>query len=105
MTFKELMLEQTGYECFTTFFEDFTIAEKFGLNAVKDTFNRAFKEWKSNYKYLTELTMVLNWKIWQHYEKNEKLAELYNSLWEKADTYAGEHLKGDELYYFCDTTD
>ena len=83
------MLEQTGYECFTTFFEDFTIAEKFGLNAVKDTFNRAFKEWKSNYKYLTELTMVLNWKIWQYYEKNEKLAELYNSLWEKADTYAG----------------
>ena len=70
MTFKELMLEQTGYECFTTFFEDFTTAEKFGLNAVKDTFNRAFKEWKSNYKYLTELTMVLNWKIWQHYEKN-----------------------------------
>ena len=42
MTFKELMLEQTGYKCFTTFFEDFTIAEKFGLNAVKDTFNRAF---------------------------------------------------------------
>lgn len=85
MTFKELMLEQTGYKCFTTFFEDFTIAEKFGLNAVKDTFNRAFKEWKSNYKYLTELTMVLNWKIWQHYNKNEKLAELYNTLWEKAD--------------------
>ena len=105
MTFKELILEQTGYECFTTFFEDFTIAEKFGLNAVKDTFNRAFKEWKSNYKYLTELTMVLNWKIWQHYEKNEKLAELYNRLWEKADTYAGENLKGEELYYFCNTTD
>lgn len=33
MTFKELILEQTGYQCFTTFFEDFTIAEKFGLNA------------------------------------------------------------------------
>lgn len=49
--------------------------------------------------------MVLNWKIWQHYEKNEKLAELYNRLWEKADTYAGEHLKGEELYYFCNTTD
>ena len=27
MTFKELMFNQTGYECFTTFFEDFTIAE------------------------------------------------------------------------------
>lgn len=105
MTFKELMLEQTGYECFTTFFEDFTIAEKFGVNAVKDTFNRAFKEWKSNYKYLTELTMVLNWKIWQHYNKNEKLAELYNSLWENADAYAYENLKGEELSYFYSTTD
>lgn len=105
MTFKELMLEQTGYKCFTTFFEDFTIAEKFGLNAVKDTFNRAFKEWKSNYKYLTELVMILNWKIWQHYDKNEKLAELYNSLWEKADAYAYENLKGEELSYFYSTTD
>ena len=105
MIFKELMLEQTGYECFTTFFEDFTIAEKFGLNAVEDTFNRAFKEWKSNYKYLTELVMILNWKIWQHYEKNEKLAELYNSLWEKADAYAYENLKGEELSYFYSTTD
>lgn len=37
MTFKQLMLAQTGYESFTTFFEDFTIAEKFGVDAVKDT--------------------------------------------------------------------
>lgn len=35
MTFKELMFNQTGYECFTTFFEDFTIAEKFGVDAVR----------------------------------------------------------------------
>ena len=83
MTFKELMFNQTGYECFTTFFEDFTIAEKFGIDAVKDTYNRAFKEWKSNYKYLTELVMILNWKIWQHYEKNDELATLYNSYGKK----------------------
>lgn len=86
MTFKELMFNQTGYECFTTFFEDFTIAEKFGVDAVKDTYNRAFKEWKNNYKYLTELVMILNWKIWQHYEKNDGLATLYNTLWEKEDS-------------------
>lgn len=49
-----------GYETFTTFFEDFTIAEYFGVNAIKDTYNRAFNEWKNDYKYLTELVMVLN---------------------------------------------
>ena len=105
MTYKELILSQTGYECFTTFFEDFTIAEKFGLDAVKDTFNRAFKEWKNDYKYLTELVMVLNWKIWQHYEKNDELASLYDELWRTADSYACEHLKGEELEYFYRTTD
>ena len=30
----------------TTFWEDFSIAERFGLSAIQDTFNRAFKEWK-----------------------------------------------------------
>lgn len=105
MTFKEFILNETGYECFTTFFEDFAIAEKFGLNAVKDTFNRAFKGWKSNYKYLTELVIVLNWKIWQYHGKNDALATLYNSLWEKADAYACEHLKGEELSYFYRVTD
>ena len=53
----------------TTFFEDFTIADKFGKKAVLDTYQRAFKEWKSDYKYLTELVIALNWKIWEHYDK------------------------------------
>lgn len=95
-----------GYETFTTFFEDFTIAEHFGVNAIKDTYNRAFNEWKNDYKYLTELVMVLNWKIWQHYdEKNNEFTNLYNELWEKADIYACENLKGKELEYFYRTND
>lgn len=94
-----------GYETKTTFWEDFSIADVFGANAVKDTYNRAFKAWKDNYEYLTELVMVLNWKIWQHYEKNEPLARVYNELWEQADLYAVENLKGKELDYFYRTTD
>ena len=54
-----------GYETFTTFWQDFSIADRFGVAAIKDTFTRAFNEWKHDYKYLTELVMVLNWKIWQ----------------------------------------
>ena len=100
MTFKEYLRNLNGYETITTFWEDFSIADKFGINAVKDTFNRAFNEWKGNYKYLTELVLVLNHKIWQHYEKNEALARVYNDLWEKADLYACNNLKGEELSYF-----
>ena len=94
-----------GYETMTTFWEDFTIADAFGIDAVKDTYNRAFKGWKDNYKYLTELVLVLNWKIWQHYETNVELAKVYNELWEKADEYACENLKGEEAVYFYKVTD
>ena len=45
----------TGYRPFTTFFEDFSIAEVFGVDAVRETYNRAFKEWKSEHKQLTTL--------------------------------------------------
>lgn len=90
----------------TTFWQDFTIADRFGEDAVKDTYRRAFAEWKLDYKYLTELVMVLNWKIWDHYEKNNKeLASLYNELWIKADNYALDNLKDDELTYFLTITD
>lgn len=48
MTFREFMREN-GYELQTTFWEDFSIADRFGLSAIQDTFKRAFEEWKNNY--------------------------------------------------------
>lgn len=95
----------TGYKPITTFWEDFTIADKFGIDAIKDTYKRAFNEWKNDYKYLTELVMVLNWKLWYWYERDEKIAKVYNGLWEEADQYAVNNLKNDELSYFYKTTD
>mgnify|MGYP001190277844 CR=1 FL=1 len=53
MTFREFMREN-GYELQTTFWEDFSIADRFGLSAIQDTFKRAFEEWKNNYKYLSK---------------------------------------------------
>ena len=73
MTFREFMREN-GYELQTTFWEDFSIADRFGLSAIQDTFKRAFEEWKNNYKYLTELILVLNHKIWQYYETKPEFA-------------------------------
>ena len=97
--------EMTGYHPISTFYEDFSIADRFGVPAIRDTFNRAFENWKTDYKMLTELVMVLNWKIFRWYKRNDKFAMVYNELWEKADIYATENLKGEELSYFYRTTD
>ncbi len=94
-----------GYETKTTFYLDFSIADRFGIAAVKDTYNRAFKEWKDNHEYLTELVMVLNWKVWEHYGNNDDLATTYNDLWMAADSYACNNLVGEELNYFLRVTD
>lgn len=89
-----------------TFFMDFSIADVRGASAIKDTYKRAFNEWKDDYKMLTALVIVLNHKIWQHYEaENNKLASLYNELWEQADQYACDTLKGEALEYFLEVTD
>lgn len=89
-----------------TFTLDFTIADAFGVDAVKDTYNRAFKEWKHDYKMLTALVVTLNHKIWEHYKaENHAYAQVYNDLWEQAQDYAWENLKGDELKYYYNITD
>lgn len=95
----------TGYKPVTTFYEDFSISDNFGKSAIYDTFKRAFEEWKHNYVYLTELIMVLNWKIWEHYYAKDEYATVYNDLWQLADDYAVNNLKDEELKYFYRTTD
>ena len=99
------MTLSNNYEMQTTFVQDFAIADKFGLDAIRETFDRAFGEWKSNYVYLTELVITLNLAIWHYYSNNDAYARLYNELWQIADNYALEHLKGNELNYFLRTTD
>jgi len=95
----------TGYKPKTTFYEDFSIADRFGVDAVVDTYRVAMLAWKDDVEYLTELVMALNWKIWEHYGTNDELARAYDALWRKADAYAVENLKGDDLAYFYRTTD
>lgn len=94
------------YDFKTTFWSDFSIADKFGIEGIKDTFKRAFEEWKNNYIYLTELVLVLNWKLWEHYENgNDSIARVYNDLWEQAQSYGYDNLEGEELSYFIRTLD
>lgn len=95
----------TGYKPITTFYEDFYIADAFSTGAIKDTFQNCFRYWRSDYRYLTELVMVLDWKIWEHNETKPEYAELYNELWIEASEWAVNNLKGEKLKYYYRTTD
>lgn len=99
-------IEHTGYQMQTTFWDDFSVADAFGADAVLDTYKRCFDEWKGDYKYLTELVMVLNWKIWQHYYGgNNILSNIYDNLFDKCATYAQDNLTEEELRYYYRITD
>lgn len=95
----------------TTFWEDFSIADIFGLDAVKETFDLAFDSWKDNYKYLTELSIVLNHKIWQWYgligkdKRADPYSKLYDTLWKQVHSFAQENLKGDAADFYFEVTD
>lgn len=92
----------------TTFCRDFAIAELYGPNAIRDTFNRAFAGWKNSYKYLTELTMTLNHRLFFWHAvagEDDERTKLYNELWQRADEWGYNNLKGNELNFFLAVLD
>lgn len=108
--------EMTGYEPITTFWMDFSIADKFGLDAIKDTYNRVMKEWSHDYKYMTELALAINWKCWEHYHRSRnelkpfcnnhsQIGQWYSDTYYGLLDWADKHLKGKELEYFYQTLD
>ena len=105
--------QMTGYKPKTTFWKDFGIADVFGQNAVKETYERAFKEWKNDTEYITELVMVLNWRSWLFADVYEKTGKeehrersiLYADLYHRADNWCLKNLKKEDLSYYLRTTD
>ena len=97
--------ELNGYECFTTFYGDLTIAEQYGPDGVRETYDRVNKEWRGNYKYYTEFVLALNHKIWEHYKTNEPLARVYNELWDDACAWVDENFTGEAAEWFYNVTD
>ena len=98
--------QQTGYKPKTTYYEDFGIAEPFGIKALQDTLNKAIKETQNNIVNKTELVMVLNHKIWEHYYSgHQALARWYDQQWKALHNKMCNTLKGEELSYYLQTTD
>lgn len=99
-------LNEYGYELFTTFANDFAIADAYGISAVKDTYNRCFEHFKNDVKYYTELVMVLNHLSWfWNSNQNKELCGLYVRLYQSAYDKGFELFSGDELSYFINTLD
>lgn len=97
--------ELTGYVPKTTFWQDYSIADAFGIDAIKDTYKRAFNEWKNNTEYITEMVMVLNHKCWWWYGKDTEKSKLYSDLYYTLDDWCLNNLKGDDFDYYVRTTD
>lgn len=97
----------SGYEPKTTFWQDFTIAEAFGEESIKQTFDNAIKSWGDDYIFMTELSLVMNHKLWELYQKRQNLAKLYEKLWLEVEDYVFDHFAKNEaaIQYYVDKTD
>ena len=101
----KLMCKEIGHEPVSTFWTDFSIAEVFGETAIRDTYKRAVKEWAEYVEYMAELTLVLNWKIWNLYVIDKDMAKLYEELWIEHDNFCWETFKGDDIRRYWEITD
>ena len=59
----------------TLFWGDFTVADRFGMKAIKETFENAHYKGRG-YKGVTELAVVLNNKGWEWYTRAEEERKL-----------------------------
>lgn len=94
-----------GYKMQTTFFEDFAIADVFGLKAIDETFNISFNNYKNNLIYITELAIVMSNKSCEWYGKDEERMNRYADYYHHVDDWCMKHFKGDELKFYLEATD
>ena len=85
-----------GYVCKTDAHLQFDNADHVGTDAIQETYNRLFNEWKSNKVLLTELALVLNHRIgfWSdmikrgtEVQKSRELTIIYLDLYEQTEKY------------------
>ena len=91
----------------TLYWANFTLADTIGVDEINKMFNTLFDECKGKgmYKYLTELAMVLNHKIFEWYYQNKTYSVLYENLYLQLRDYAHHNLKRKELDFYISITD
>ena len=89
----------------TTFYEDFSMAEMFGKEAIIDTYKRCLSEWSGDVKYFTKFVIALNHKIREWYGKENNVAKLYDKLWREVDLLALEIFQWKDKEYYLKETD
>ena len=95
-----------GYTQRTTFWDDFTIAERFGLPAIKDTYKNAFNSWKTDVVFITELVLVLNWKMLYMDERHmTEKSVMYYKCWVESSNWCERHLEAGAYEYFLNVID
>ena len=97
--------ELTGYKPLTSYYFDFSIAEAYGIEAMEETLDNAIKFWKDDYKVLTELVMVLNWKMFEHNKGSEQMLDFYYKNYIMLSNYCENNFTKKQLQYYYKTTD
>ncbi len=110
-TMSKILLEKLAlekmldYKFESTFWEEFSIAEDYGAEGVKEHYDLVFEQWKDNLKFLTELVLVLNIKIFIWFGVDDTIGKTYDQLWKETDQYALDTLTGNDLHYYLSTLD
>lgn len=88
-----------------TFWSDFSIADRFGYRAIRDTYKRS-QHYISDPGMYAALVVTLNHKIWSHHEGGDvATARVYNELWAEAHDRALETFTGDDARLYFKLTD
>lgn len=116
--------DMTDWKPKYTFYSDFSIAEyceiyKRDAKAVEDTYNRVIESWGDCIDAMTEVSMVLNHKIWAFYNRvdsgylgcSDTIADyfegIYYKLWEKCVAFIKKKFADnkDAMSYYYSVTD
>lgn len=88
-----------------TFWFDFSVADAYGADAIKDTYERSFECFKKDIEYITALAITLNHKGWEKYEQGkEELSKLYFDLWKKLDGFILDGVEDGNFYKYKNFT-
>ena len=103
--FSETLKECSGYETISTFYADLSIADVYGIDAVKDTIKRVKDEWFNDYKMFAEFVLALNHKSWEWNARpevsgSEEIKKLYIDQYYHFDDCCLDNYKGEALDYY-----